>query len=215
MEKQLKIFNEELKKLKMDKRNKGVMLTGSVAYGTATEFSDLDIVVLSHKNLFVSKYIDNVLVEIHFQTYNTMLKKLKSNTTEVYKYLYSKIIFDDGKLTRLIEEANNIYNNYITPKEEMKSITYWLSSTKNKLLSAIKNNDIKKVTYLISTNTWKVLEGVWATNNKPMPPSSIAFNKYNTLENMPSENWFDNLFVGDIISRANVMINVIVWISEQ
>lgn len=112
MKKQLEIFNEELKTLKLNKRNKGVMLTGSVAYGTATEDADLDIVVLSDKDKFVFKYVDDVLVEIHFQTYNTMLKKLKSNTTEVYKYLYSKIIFDDGRLTYLIREANNIYNNY-------------------------------------------------------------------------------------------------------
>lgn len=214
MKKQLEILNSELEILKEEKNIKGVMLIGSVAYGTATEDADLDIVVLSDKDEFVSKYVNNILVEIHFQKYSTMLKKLKLNPTEVYKYIYSKIIFDDGKLTHLVEEANNVYNNYITPSEEMKSIVYWLSSTKIKLLSAINNNDIKKISFLISTNTWKLLEGVWAVNNKPMPPSSIAFNKYNVLKNIPSANWFDNLFIGDILSRAKTMLDIIDWICK-
>lgn len=215
MKKQLEILNNELEILKSDKSIKGVMLIGSVAYGTATEDSDLDIIVLCDKDEFVSKYVDNILVEIHFQKYSTMLKKLKSNSTEVYKYIYSKILFDDGKLTQLVMEANKIYDNYITPSEEIQSIIYWLSSTKIKLLSAIKNNDLKKVSYLISTNTWKVLEGVWAVNSKPMPPSSLVFNKHDTLKTVPSVNWFEDLLIGDIHSRGNTMIDIIDWICKQ
>lgn len=215
MEKQLKILNDEIRTLKSDKSIKGVMLIGSVAYEKASEDSDLDIVVLCDRDEFVSKYVDNVLVEINFQKYRTMLKKLKSNPAEVYKYMYSKIIFDNGKINKLISKANEIYNTYKTPFEEMKNIVYWLSSTKIKLLSAIKNGDTKKVSYLISTNTWKVLEGVWAINNKPMPPSSLVFYKYDVLTKTPFENWFEDLFIGNDISRANAMIDIIDWIYEQ
>ena len=184
------------------------MLMGSVAYGTATDESDLDILVLCDKDEFVSKYIDNILVEIHFQKLVTMRKKLESNPMEVYKYIYSKIIVDDGKLTELSAEAHEIYNNYKTPDKEKKNIVYWLSATKSKLLSAIKNNDDVKISYLVSTNTWKVLEGVWAINNKPIPPSSLAFNTHNVLS-LPLDNWFEGLFVEDILSRANTMIKII------
>ena len=215
MIKQLKILNNELKNLKSDKNIKGILLTGSVAYGKAAEDADLDVVVLCNKDEFISKYVDSILVEIHFQKYNTMLKKLNSNPSEVYKYLYSKILFDNGKLDHLIAEANKIYNDYVTPKEEMESIAYWLSSAKIKLLSAINNNDMKKTSYLISTNTWKVLEGVWAINNKPIPPSSLVFNKHDMLKIIPSENWFDNLFVDDNFSRANAMIDMIDWICKR
>lgn len=215
MKKQSGILNRELEILKSDKSINGIMLIGSVAYEKASEDSDLDIVALSNRDEFVSKYVDNILVEIHFQKYSTMLKKLKSNSTEVYKYIYSKILFDDGKLTQLVMKANKIYDNYITPSEEIQSIIYWLSSTKIKLLSAIKNNDLKKVSYLISTNTWKVLEGVWAVNSKPMPPSSLVFNKHDTLKMVPSVNWFEDLLIGDIHSRSNTMIDIIDWICEQ
>lgn len=215
MKKQLEILNSELEILKLDKRIKGIMLIGSVAYEKASEDSDLDIVVLCDRDEFVSKYIDNVLVEINFQKYSTMLKKLKSNPSEVYKYIYSKVLFDDGKLIRLVTEAKKIHDNYKTPNEKTESIVYWLSSTKIKLLSAMKSNDLERVSYLISTNTWEILEGVWAVNNMPMPPSSLVFNNHDTLKTVPSHNWFDNLFVGDILSRANIMIDIIDWICEQ
>lgn len=182
MKKQLEILNSELEIIKSNMRNKGVMLIGSVAYENSSEDADLDLVVLSDKDDFVSKYVNGILVEIHFQKYSTMLKNLKSNPIEVYKYIYSKILFDNGELIQLVTEANKIYGNYKTPSKEMESIIYWLSSTKLKLLSAIKSNDIKRVSYLISTNTWKVLEGVWAINNKPIPPSSLVFNKHNILK---------------------------------
>ncbi len=215
MKKQLEILNILIEELQLDKNVTGIMLMGSVAYENVSDDSDLDILVLCNEDKFVSKYIENIYVEIHFQKYNTMLKKLKSNPIEVYKYIYSKILFDDGKLNKLYLKANTIYDNYITPIEEINGIKYWLSSTKTKLLSAIKNNDMEKVSYVISTNSWKLLEGVWAVNNKPMPPSSLALNKYDVLNHIPSENWFNSLFVGDIISRGKTMINIIDWICKQ
>ncbi len=214
MKKQLEILNDELVTLISDKNIEGVMLIGSVAYGNATEDSDLDIVVLCDTDKFVSKYVDNILVEIHFQKYNTMIRKLKSNPSEVYKYIYSKILFDNGKLNQIINEANQIYNSYKTPNEEIDDIKYWLSSTKIKLSSALKSEYKMQISYLLSTNTWKVLEGVFALNNKPMPPSSLVFHKHDILNVIPAGNWFEELFVGDLISRANAMIDIIDWICK-
>ena len=91
MKKQLEILNSELEIIKSNKRNKGVMLIGSVAYEKASEDADLDLVVLSDRNDFISKYVNGILVEIHFQKYSTMLRNLKSNPIEVYKYIYSKL----------------------------------------------------------------------------------------------------------------------------
>ncbi len=60
----------------------------------------------------------------------------------------------------------------------------------------------------------KVLEGVFALNNKPMPPSSLVFHKHDILNVIPAGNWFEELFVGDLISRANAMIDIIDWICK-
>jgi len=208
MQKQLAILEKEIGLLRQDKSNRGIMLMGSVAYGTATDDSDLDILVLCNKDEFISKYVENVFVEIHFQKLDTLRKKLESNPMEVYRYIYSRIIVDDGKLAELSAEAHNIYCNYKTPDKEKKNIVYWLSATKSKLFSAIKSNDDMRISYLVSTNTWKVLEGVWAMNNKPIPPSSLVFHTHNVLS-LPLDNWFEGLFVEDTLSRANTMITII------
>lgn len=212
MKKQLEIFNDEINNLKAFPNVYGVLLIGSVAYGRATESSDLDIIVLCNKDKFDSKYVNGILVETHFYTYDTMLRKLIANPSEVYKYLYSKIIFDDGKLADIIQQANSIYNNYTTSESMKNEILYWLSSTKIKLTSALQENDLLKISYIISTNSWKVLEGIWAVNNKPMPPSSLAFLTQDTLSVIPYENWFTDLLIGDTISRGNSMLKIIEWI---
>ena len=131
MQKQLAILDKEIDLLRQDKSNRGIMLMGSVAYGTATDDSDLDILVLCNKDEFISKYVENIFVEIHFQKLDTLRKKLESNPMEVYRYIYSRIIVDDGKLAELSAEAHNIYCNYKTPDKEKKNIVYWLSATKS------------------------------------------------------------------------------------
>lgn len=215
MKKQLDILEKELLALKKNEKVEAVLLIGSVAYGTASEDSDLDLIVISNEDRFESKYVENILVEINFHKYRTLLNRLENNPVEVYKYLYSKIIFDNGQLEKLIAKVKEIYNSYCAPNKEKEEICYWLSATKIKLLSAINSNDEMKVSYLLSTNTWKVLEGVWAKNNKPMPPSSIAFVKNNELSCVPCDNWFNKLLVGDNLSRANYMIDTIDWICER
>lgn len=214
MKKQLEILDSEVAVFKQDETVTSVALMGSVAYGLATDDSDLDILILCDKDEFVTKEVNGITVEIHFQKYETSRKKLESNPMDIYKYIYSKAVFDNGKFAELFNEANRLYSNYITPENEKESIKYWLSSAKSKLLSAIKSGDMIRVSYLTATNTWKVLEGVWALNNKPMPPSSIAYNTYDKLD-FPLENWFEGLFVGDVLARANAMIEVINIICES
>lgn len=212
MKNQLAVLEKELQILRKRADIEGILLIGSVAYGTASETSDLDLIVICSEDKFSSKYTDEILVEIHFNKYSTLLKKLKANPVEIYKYLYSKIIVDNGKSAKLISMANSIYCNYSTPINEIENIVYWLLSTKIKLQSAINSNDTEKVSYLISTNTWKILEGVWAKNNKPMPPSSLAFEKHSELKCIPFDGWFDRLLLGDCLQKAVAMIDIINWI---
>ena len=216
MKKHLRILEQEADKLIQDSTVNAVLLTGSVAYGEAAEHSDLDIIILCDRDHFESEYIDGILVEKHFHKFETLKYALDKNAAEVYKYLYSKIIVDNaGKLNTLISKAKDIYSTYSTPKKEYDSIRYWLSATRIKLLAALDNKDEKRLSYLLSTNTWKVLEGVWAKNNKPMPPSSLAYAKHDELTDAPWEDWFDDLLTGNIGSRANAMMKLIDWICES
>jgi len=215
MLKQFELLDIEIEALKKDQSICGVLLSGSLAYEKATEYSDIDLIVLSNKNEFVSHRVEGILIEEHFHTYEKLVDGLDKKTAEVYKYIYSKILFDDGRLTDLIKKAQFLYDHYKTPLEEKGKINYWLTTVKDKLNGAISNNDSLKTSYLLSTNTWEVLKGVWAVNDKPMPPSSIAFAFYHSLEAIPFDKWFESLFDKDINLRVESMIRIIDWIIKS
>ena len=215
MLKQFELLDVEIEALKKDQGICGVMLSGSLAYEKATEYSDIDLIVLSNKNEFVSRRVEGILIEEHFHTYEKLDEGLDKNPAEVYKYIYSKILFDDGRLTDLIKKAQFLFDHYKTPMEEKGKINYWLTTVKDKLKGAISNNDSLKISYLLSTSSWEVLKGVWAVNDKPMPPSSIAFAFHHSLAVAPFDKWFESLFDKDINSRAESMIRIIDWIMQQ
>lgn len=215
MLKQLQIFNKLVSELKKDNAVEGVLLNGSVACGTATELSDLDMIVLCNENKFVSRVIDDVLVEIHCITFEKAVEKLNHNPMEVYKYLDSKIEYDHGKLQEIISCAESIFNNYCVSEKEKCEIIYWLNSTKLKLKSAFSKQDMLLISYLVSTNLWKVFEGIWAVNQKPIPPSSSLYRRYNELKFIPCTDWFESLLTGAIESKGEMMMYSIDWILKE
>ena len=125
----------------------------------------------------MSEVIDDVLVEIHYITYDKAIKRLNNYPMEVYKYLDAKIAYDNGKLKEIITCAENIFIIIVFRKRK-REIVYWLNSIRLKLNSAFSKQDILLISYLVSTNLWKVLEGIWALNQKPVPPSSSLYRRY-------------------------------------
>lgn len=215
MLKQLEIFHDLVRELKKDSTVEGVLLNGSVAAGTANESSDLDMIVLGKKDEFVSQLIDSVLVEIHYTSFESAINKLKNNPKEVYKYLDAKIEYDSGKVQEIITYAENTFENYHVTQKEMNEIAYWLKSIKPKLEAAFSKQDLLLISYLVSINTWKVLEGIWAVNQKPVPPASSLYRRYKELELIPSQNWFEGLLIEDPEHRGRIMIESIDWILKR
>ena len=159
--------------------------------------------------------IDDVLVEMHYLTYDKAIERLNHYPMEVYKYLDAKIEYDNGSLQKIVAYAKELFDNYKTPEKEKREIISWLKSTNIKLKSAFLKQDILLISYLVSTNLWKVLEGVWAVNQKPVPPSSSLFRRYKNLECSPFQNWFEELLVEDVEAQGNAMIECIDWILEE
>jgi len=211
--KQKGILNSICLKLKNDENICGILFMGSVARGTAPPESDLDIMVLGECDKFVVETIDGILVEYIYTTPETAREKLINNDMEVYHYLGSLIIYDkDGQLERLMDFAVEKYNHFTTGPDVKKQISHWLSSTKIKLSSALNAKDAVKINFLTSTNSWKVIEAIWAVNHKPVPPSgSVALFK-DSLLHIPFADWFEHLFVGTDVSRANTMLRIIDWV---
>ena len=88
MLKQFELLDIEIEALKNDQSIFGILLSGSLAYGKATEFSDIDLILLSDKNEFVSRRVEGILIEEHFHTYEKLVDGLDKKAADVYKYIY-------------------------------------------------------------------------------------------------------------------------------
>ena len=104
------------------------------------------------------------------------------------------------------------YNNFRTNQEEKDRIAHWLRSVRIKLLSSINSADEIKQGFITSTNSWKVIEAVWAVNNRPVPPSSSVMMLKKELSIVPCSDWFERLFYGNEKSKTDTMIRIIEWV---
>ncbi|PGZ00274.1 DNA polymerase subunit beta [Bacillus cereus] len=220
------ITNEKHKKLvqtivaeilSIDKVN-GFMLIGSVARRDAYPDSDLDLYILledGEKKEFYSETREGILVEYKSADVNQIQVNLKNNPMELYSFLEGKVLFDkSGEVKKLKEIAKHEFENYRVSCDKVKSISHWLHSSLIKIQSALKANDELKASYIVHTSTWTLLEGIWAINNKPVPPAGSVLKYIQTLPNRP--NRFDELiskvFLGDTRERISSAIFLMEWV---
>ncbi|KAB2441029.1 nucleotidyltransferase family protein [Bacillus luti] len=220
------ITNEKHKKLvqtivaeivSKDKVN-GFMLIGSVARGDAYPESDLDFYILleeGQKKKFHSETREDILVEYKSADFNQIQVNFKNNPMELYSFLEGGILFDkSSELKKLKEIATYEFENYRVSNDKVKGISHWLHSSLVKIQSALKANDELKASYIVHTSTWTLVEGIWAMNNKPVPPAGSVLKYIQTLSNRP--NHFDELinkvFLGDTRERISSAIFLMEWV---
>jgi len=206
------ILCKPVAELQKDKSVRGVLLNGSRAEGCAAPGSDLDLLVLCDEDRFFAEWVDGLLVETHYITEQTAREKLSRNPMEVYRYLDAKIQFDRGGLAELIVLAEERYQSYKTPEHERRRLAHWMESAALKLRVALETQDALRANYIASTNAWQLLEAVWATNNRPMPPASKAFRVQSTLEHVPFPGWFEQLFSHD---AEEVALTCFQWAADH
>jgi len=210
---QRKIFDKISKELTQDDNVLGIMLMGSVATNQATPESDLDIMILGQETAFKTETVDNILVEYIFTTYQNRLGKILENDMEVYHFLKSEIVYDPNhQLEQLRNTAIDKYENFKTKKVTKEGIAHWLKSVKIKLNAAINTNDLVKQNFLVATNSWPVIEAIWAVNDKPTPPSSSVLTYKKDLTIIPQADWFEQLFSNNLELRVKVMLEIIDWV---
>lgn len=202
--KQRDIFNRELENLSNDRTVSGVLLTGSVACGCASENSDVDIIALCGRHCFETHFTDGILVETSFVTYEYAVEKLNANPMAVYHWLDAEIALDrDGRLSQIMALAKQKYESYRTPQKVREGLYHWLMTARIKLETA----DSMKKRYLAHINSWKILEALWAVNDKPTPPAGTAYRKRGELRTVPCENWFEKLFSEECCGAAAEIID--------
>jgi len=215
------IVTEIYHKTMYDNEIIGLLLQGSVARGDCYQSSDIDIYVLLRDELnrpFFSEYRDNILVEIKYVNFEHSTNNCKVTPMGIYNFLDSVILFDhQGKLKELRELAKNTFHQYRTTQSEIKSIAYWLESSLVKIKAANEEQDDLKASFVVTTTSWQMLEGIWAVNNKPVPPNGSVLFHLRDLERIP-ENMTEKikfLFTGNVKERTETAIEMIEWTIGQ
>ncbi|MDA1854615.1 nucleotidyltransferase domain-containing protein [Bacillus cereus] len=199
----------------------GFMLIGSVARGDAYPDSDLDFYILleeGQKKKFHSETREGILVEYKCADVNQILVNFKNNPMELYSFLEGEILFDkSGDLKNLKGIAISEYENYRVSSDKVKGISHWLQSSLIKIQSALKANDELKASYIVQTSTWTLLEGIWAINNKPVPPAGSVLRYIQTLPNKPIhlDALLNKLFLGNTKDRIKAAIELIEWVLHK
>ena len=215
------MFEHFLEELKRDPNVRGILLTGSRARGDSLPGSDIDLLVLVNakpEQTFGAETLGGVLVERHVRAVEGARASLSERPMELYSYLDGHTLYDpDVRLAELIEAARNRFEHYCTPPKEKQAVFYWLQSAHLKLRAAWAADDFVKLGYYSSVNSWEVLEGLWALNDKPVPPAGAVWAHLPDLTIRPEglEASLKQMFAGTAEERAGTMLELIGWLLEH
>ncbi len=214
------LVEKELDRTRNDAQVTGILLAGSVARGDTSPSSDLDLCFLLHDGcarVFEAETISGILVERKYADAVQARIKIERNPMEVYAYLDGCILMDrQGILATLTVAARDRFETYKMPNEERQSIAAWLRSAAIKIKAARSTGDDLKAAFVATTIAWKILEGMWAVNNRPMPPSGCVIPHLKDLHLQPivaDPDWFRGLFQANAqvrIETALALINGLV-----
>jgi hypothetical protein len=92
-----------------------------------------------------------------------------------------------------------------------------LQSDRIKLTAALTAGNSLKAAYLSSTVSWPLLQGLWAANEKPLPPNGSVWVHLKDLSRGPQnvEEQLKQFLLDEPLSRAHAAISLIGWILEQ
>lgn len=158
------------------------------------------------------------MVEVKAHTKSGFVEKMKTKPMNVYQWLDSKIISGDENIAQeIISIAKNIYQNYKSDLDEIKVVRKWLKSTRLKIKEAGYKDDDMLVGFNVSNILWKIVEGLYLVNDKPIPPSTTAFRRITELKRIPPDfvDQWQLVLIGDLDKRTSATLDLIDFVLAQ
>lgn len=204
------VFERKIEELKGDESVKGILVTGSLARGTETEFSDLDIIAIGDRDEVVEEVICGVPVETHYNVAEKVKKWFVADPPSSYLYTYGKIIYDpEGIVEGLVALAKERLENYEILDIRKAYLRHKLDALKEKLHASIRLNDEVKINYLVHNNFKVIVECVYAQNNLPIPPQGLNYEIFSTLERVPSTDWLTKMITLKGVEQGEYLLALI------
>ena len=193
----------------------GIVLAGSLARGDALPGADVDLYLLVREGTprsFTAHVRDGILVEQTRADLPTTQLRLLQRPMSLSTYLDGRILHDPaGLLPQVVAQARVQFAGYRWPPDEQRAIVGWLCSARSKLTAAQAAGDDLKAAYVTATTAWKILEGLWAVNDTPMPPSGAVWAHLADLADNPAPLrwWVQQRFTGTTSERSEAAVTVI------
>ncbi len=204
------VFENKVNSLKEDNRVEGIFITGSLARGTETEYSDLDIIVLYPEEKVVEEVIDGIPIETHYNRLDGVKERLIREPSSAYLYTHGRIIVDEeGKLNDVVGFAKRVLESYKVSDERKAFLAHKMQALKEKLTASLALNDELKTAYLVHNNFKLIVECVYALNSLPVPPQGLNYEIYNLLRIKPGEKWMEKLLTLKGNELANYVLDAL------
>lgn len=202
------VFEQKRLSLLREPNVKGIMLTGSMARGTETPFSDLDIIVISNENRVVEEVIDGVPVETHYNTISRVKEDFLNRPSSAYLYAFGKIISDEeGILHDLVGFSKKLLSSYSVSEERRAFLEHKMSALREKLTASINLQDDLKIDYLIHNNFKYIVEYIYLKNSLPPPPQGLTYEIYDSLKIKPCDQWLIKLITLKGVEGGEFVLN--------
>lgn len=198
----------------------GLLLTGSLARRDALPGTDIDIrwvVPTADPHSFERGFRDGILLEQTVTSEAAATAQLAQQPMHVYAYLDGVILYDqNGSLQRLHDQAVAVFSDYRTPLEAKQQLAAALMHPEDKIRIGLRSGDLLKATYSLATTSWQLIEGLWAANDRPLPPHSSVRPHLRDLDGPEDiEALFARLFLADPQERAETALDLLGWTRDR
>jgi hypothetical protein len=199
----------------------GILLTGSLARGDALPGTDIDlrfILIDGASRPFDRRFRDGVLVERTYCDAKTERAKFDTHPMNIYAHLDGRILHDpQTALTSLKQQAQQRFDNYQISAQERDNTAFLLGCSRDKIRVALAGGDMLKAAFVAGTTSWMLMEGLWAANNRPLPPNSSVRPHLCDLTLGPPDiqTKYRQLFLGETPQRVQTALDLLDWIIDQ